>query len=246
MARNETTLHRIDIADVEFIGTELNRPECSLATKSGHLCVADVWAGISIIDPNGNIETIRTLETDFTPHPNGISILAYRSFVLAHLGDSDGGVYRLHRDGRVDPFLFEIDCAAIQPTNYVQCDTMGQTWMIVSTLLSPRVKSCHRDNADGYIILADDKVNRIVADGLGFTNECVDYPNGKWLYVNTTFQKRLRRFGVYEQGALSNKSKVAKLGVGTFLDGLTFEVEGGVWITSIVSNRVIRITLDGE
>ena len=115
--------------------------------------------------------------------------------------------------------------------------------MIVSILISPRVKSCRRDNADGYIILADDKGNRIVADGLGFTNECVDYPNGKWLYVNTTFQKRLRRFGVSEQGALSNKSKVAKLGVGTFLDGLTFEVEGGVWITSIVSNWVIRMTL---
>ena len=27
--------------------------------------------------------------------PNGISILADGSFVLAHLGDSDGGVYRL-------------------------------------------------------------------------------------------------------------------------------------------------------
>ena len=118
--------------------------------------------------------------------------------------------------------------------------------MIVSTLISPRVKSCRRDNADGYIILADDKGNRIVAVGLGFTNECVDYPNGKWLYVNATFQKRLSRFDVSEQGALSNKSKVAELGVGTFLDGLTFDVEGGVWITRIVSNRVILITSDGK
>jgi sugar lactone lactonase YvrE len=124
---------------------------------------------------------------------------------------------------------------------------MGQTWVIVSTLISPRVKSCRRDNADGYIILADDKGNRIVAVGLGFTNECVDYPNVKWLYVNATFQKRLRRFDVSEQDALSNKSKVVELGVGrTFVDGLTFDVEGGVWITNIVSNRVIRITPDGE
>lgn len=40
--------------------------------------------------------------------PNGISILADGSFVLAHLGDSDGGVYLLHRDGRVDLFFLRL------------------------------------------------------------------------------------------------------------------------------------------
>jgi hypothetical protein len=40
--------------------------------------------------------------------PNGISILADGSFVLAHLGDSDGGVYRLQRDGRVDLFFLRL------------------------------------------------------------------------------------------------------------------------------------------
>ena len=85
MARSETTLNRIDIADLEFIGTGLNRPECLLATKYGHLCVADVCGGIS-----------------------SISILADGSFVLAHLGDSDGGVCRLQRDGRVDLFFLRL------------------------------------------------------------------------------------------------------------------------------------------
>ena len=40
--------------------------------------------------------------------PNGISILANGSFVLAHLGDSDGGVCRLQRDGRVDLFFLRL------------------------------------------------------------------------------------------------------------------------------------------
>ena len=40
--------------------------------------------------------------------PNGISILADGSFVLAHLGDSDGGAYRLQRDGRVDLFFLRL------------------------------------------------------------------------------------------------------------------------------------------
>ena len=40
--------------------------------------------------------------------PNGISILADGSFVLAHLGDRDGGVCRLQRDGRVDLFFLRL------------------------------------------------------------------------------------------------------------------------------------------
>ena len=40
--------------------------------------------------------------------PNGISILADGSFVLAHLGDSDAGVCRLQRDGRVDLFFLRL------------------------------------------------------------------------------------------------------------------------------------------
>jgi sugar lactone lactonase YvrE len=38
---------------------------------------------------------------------------------------------------------------------------------------------------------------------------------------------------------------VASFGVGTFPDGLTFDAEGGVWITSVVSNRVIHVSPDG-
>jgi hypothetical protein len=38
---------------------------------------------------------------------------------------------------------------------------------------------------------------------------------------------------------------VAAFGKGTFPDGLAFDAAGGVWVTSIVSNRVIRVGPDG-
>jgi hypothetical protein len=38
---------------------------------------------------------------------------------------------------------------------------------------------------------------------------------------------------------------VAVFGKGTFPDGLAFDAAGGVWVTSIVSNRVIRVGPDG-
>ena len=40
----------------------------------------------------------------------------------------------------------------------------------------------------------DEAPARVVADGLGYTNECAIHPSGQWLYVNETFARRLSRF----------------------------------------------------
>jgi hypothetical protein len=39
---------------------------------------------------------------------------------------------------------------------------------------------------------------------------------------------------------------IAAFGPGTFPDGLALDQEGGLWVTSIVSNRVIRVDPDGR
>ncbi len=236
---------RIDIDALTFIGEELTRPECVLAVQSGHLCVADFRGGVSIIHPRGEVETILAQGTDFVPKPNGICIQADGSFLMAHLGAEDGGVYHLSRNGQLKPFLLEVDGVELPPANYVHRDLQGRVWVTVSTRQIPRALGYRHDIADGFIVLVDDRGARIVADGLGYTNECIVHPNGHQLYVNETFQKRLSKFEIAADGSLTNKTTVADFGPGTFPDGLTFDVEGAVWITSIVSNRVIRILPDG-
>ncbi len=94
------------------------------------------------------------------------------------------------------------------------------------------------------IILADKKGARIVAEGLGYTNEALPDPSGRWLYVNETFGRRTSRFAI-EDGGLGPRETVAEYGPGTFPDGLAFDQENGLWVVSIVSNRVIRVTPDG-
>ncbi len=39
---------------------------------------------------------------------------------------------------------------------------------------------------------------------------------------------------------------MAEYGPGTFPDGLAFDEAGGVWMTSVISNRVIRVDADGS
>ena len=109
----------------------------------------------------------------------------------------------------------------------------------------PRALGYRKDIDDGFIVLADSSGVRIVADGLGYTNECVVHPDGTRLFVNETFGRRLSSFDIAPNGDLSNRATVAQFGHGSFPDGLTFDINGGIWITSIVSNRVIRVAPDG-
>lgn len=94
-------------------------------------------------------------------------------------------------------------------------------------------------------MLCDRQGARIVADGLGYTNEAMISPDGRWLYVNETFARRLSRFPLRADGSLGTKEVVTTFGHGTYPDGLAFDADGHVWVTSIVSNRVLRVAPDG-
>jgi sugar lactone lactonase YvrE len=140
----------------------------------------------------------------------------------------------------------EVDGIELPPTNFVAEDRFGRIWVTVSTRHRPRALALRSDIADGFIALMDEKGARIVADGLGYTNEALVSPDGRYLYVNETMARRLTRFSISSDGSLSARETVSTFGKGVFPDGLAFDVEGGVWIVSIVSNRVIRVLPDGS
>ncbi len=238
----------IDLTKVGFVGSGLNRPECVLGHASGRLFASD-WTGnggVSIIEPDGRVCRILAQDVTTPLRPNGIALLPGGAFLLAHLGATDGGVWRLDADGRTRPVALEVDGAPLPPTNFVHVDETGRLWITVSTHLQPRNLGYRADVADGFVVLMDDAGIRIVADNLGYTNECAVHPNGRQLYVNETFARRLVAFDIGRDGGLSNKTIIAEFGEGTFPDGLSFDAEGGAWITSIVSNRVLRIAPDGR
>ena len=236
----------IKLDELNFVGEGLSRPECVLVDYRGNLHVADWRGGVTVIKNQKNLKTI-VPNGDFNLKPNGIAILkGSDGWLVAHLGDVDGGIFHLSSDGNLEPFLLEVDKKALPPTNYVHIDHLARTWITVSTRLKPRIFACRPDHADGFVILVDGKGPRIVADNLGYTNECVVDPISNRLYLNETFGRRLSCFDIKEDGSLSKKRVVIEFEFGEFPDGLTFDVDGGIWITSIVSNRVIRISPGGK
>ena len=232
---------------VAWRGVALLRPECVLATSGGDLYCADWRGGVAHLRPDGS----QALYTGQLPggealQPNGIALLADGSFLVAQLGAEDGGVYRLTRDGGVEPWLTEVEGTPLPPTNFVYPDGTGRTWITVSTRRRPRSAGYRREGGDGFIVRVDERGAAIVADGLGYTNEVAVHPSGRWLYVNETFGRRLSRFPLRADGSLGDKEVVTTFGPGTFPDGLAFDEEGHAWVVSIVSNRVYRVAPDGS
>jgi len=232
--------------NIGICGHGLVRPECVLATASGDFYTADWRGGVAHLHADGSQSLYAGTAPDgIALKPNGIALLRNGDFLITHLGNEEGGVYRLQRSGQVSPWLMSVDGVDLPPTNFVVEDGLGRFWITVSTRLKPRSLGYRRECNDGFIVLVDGQGARIVADGLGYTNEVALHPDGRWLYVNETFARRLSRFALHPDGTLGPKEVVVEFGAGTFPDGLAFDEDGGLWIVSIISNRLIRVAPDG-
>lgn len=235
----------VRLDEVKFIAGGLSRPELVLTTRSGDFFVSDKRGGISTFRKDGPVKLLRAKNGPEGFLPNGFALLPDRSFLIANIGPT-GGVYHMTPDGTLTPRLLEINGRPIPPTNFVGIDREDRVWVTVSTWLIPREPSFRKGYADGFIILIDKKGARIVAEHIASTNEAIISPDGDWLYVNETMGQRTSRYRIKPDGSLGAKELVAQYGPATFPDGMTFDAEGGVWIVSVASNRVVRTDARGR
>ena len=238
----------ISVDVLNWHGTGLNRPECVLAHQSG-LLFAPCWdgnGGVSIIALTGKTTHILAEKPPEPLKPNGIALEAGGTFLLAHLGAERGGVYRLYPDGQTETVTETADGTTMPPANFVTIDHSQRIWVTVSTQITPRSDDYRNTASTGFIAVVEGGDARIVADGLGYTNEIAFSDDGKTLWVNETFARRTSAFDIGENCVLTNKRTIAEYGHGTFPDGLTPDTAGGLWVTSIVSNRVLHVDASGS
>jgi sugar lactone lactonase YvrE len=230
----------IPLTAVTWVGEGLRRPECVLTTAKGELFAGDRHSGI--VEVGKPKRTIVGAPPGFLP--NGVAMTRSREFLIANLGPG-GGVWRLDRNWRLFPHLFEADGELLRVCNFVGVDAQGNEWISVSTRTYPRELSFRPRHADGFVVRRNADGAHIVADGIGFTNECRIDPTGAWLYVNETCAKRISRFPV-KGDKLGERESVHEFGAGEFPDGFAFDCEGAVWVACVNSNRVIRVETDGR
>ena len=240
---------RLKPDDFGFLGRDLIRPECIVATRRGHIYASHAGDGGGIARVSGHrIEELYLARSGDVPDgfiPNGYALMPDGSFLIANVGDQ-GGVFRLYRDGRMEAFVTEVDGRTLPACNFVNRDEKGRVWISVSTWFRNRDRALHKGHADGFVILVDGRGARIAADGIGYTNENKLHPSGRWLYVHETVARAICRFACRDDGTLGPRETVAEYGPGIFPDGFDFDEEGGIWCTSVVTNRIVRIGPDGE
>lgn len=232
-------------------GHGLVRPECVVTTAKGDMYTADWRSGVAHTKLDGSQVFYQAHAVDGEVlKPNGIALRHDGSFLMAHLGPEKGGLFHLQRHGETRPIVTAVDSVDLPPSNFPLEDRQGRIWLTVSTSLTPRALGYRNTCNDGFIVCIDSidqpKSARIVASGLGYTNEIAFDPTEQWLYVNETFTRRLSRFAVRSNGELGPKEIVTEFGAGTYPDGMAFDTEGFLWVVSIVSNRVIRVAPDGS
>ena len=235
----------ISFEDLRVVADGMEKPECALALSNGRIVTGHGAGGYSVIEPDGKVRHVMIQGEKRKYVPNGIALAETGKVLFADLGAQDGGIFSIDGNGKLEAVITELEGKPLPPSNFVVNDKEGRLWFTVSTRQRPRSVAWNHEISDGFIAVIDSAGARIVADGLGYTNEVVFSPDGKWVYVNETYSQRTSRFRLLDNAALGEKEVVASYGGADLPDGISFDAHGGAWVTCIASNRLIVLRPDG-
>ena len=259
MASNPIDGFQVDPTDIQFIGKDLQRPECILAKRSGDLWAADARGGVVKITPDGRQDIItqhfgetfsraQNATTQYTEGtlPNGLAFAKNGNIYISNFGTDVLEV--MEPNGKTTVLYDEIDGEPIGKVNFILRDTKERLWLTVSTRIKNWMEAISPNVSDGFIAMADDKGLRIMTDGLSFTNEIRFDANEEYLYIVETCGQRISRMKVAEDGTLSQREVFGptQLGSGGFPDGIAFDSHGNLWGTLVMSDQIFAITPEGD
>jgi sugar lactone lactonase YvrE len=243
--------------DIQYVGHDLQRPECILAEPDGSLWAADARSGVMHIRPDGSqeliaqshihaFETATDEATRFTEGtlPNGLAFARDGSIYISNFGTDCLEI--MTRDGDTKVLIDRIDGKPIGKVNFVLRDSRDRLWVTVSTQIKNWMDAARSLIRDGSIILVDGDNIRTVATDIAFTNEVRLDANEEWLYAVETTARRITRFRVGEDGSLSDRQIYGPEDHGAFIDGIAFDAYGNLWGTHVMCDRVFAITPEGE
>jgi sugar lactone lactonase YvrE len=257
--RNPILDFEIDKSSIQYIGRDLQRPECILAEPDGTLWSADARGGVVRLRHDGTQEIItqkksghfsdagseatRYLEGTL---PNGLAFARNGDILISNFGTDRLEV--MTRSGDTKVLADSIDGMPIGKVNFVLRDSRDRIWVTISTKIKNWMHALRTDLPDGYLVLYEKGAFRVVAEGFRFTNEIRFDAKEEFLYVVETTGGCVSRLRVDEKGNLKNREVFgpASLGKGAWPDGIAFDTYGNLWGTLVYSDKLFVLTPEGE
>jgi sugar lactone lactonase YvrE len=250
---------QVDRSTIQFIGHDLQRPECILAERDGSIWTADARGGAMHILPNGEqhlvtpvVERAAGNTSAFEDRyiqaqgslPNGMCFTQNGEFIIANWGTN--AIEMMSRDGKLRTLHTEVDGRPLGKTNFPLRDSKGRIWFTVTTREHPWSEQINSRNHDGYIGLIDERGIRIVAEGFCGTNEIRFDDNEEWLYVVESTARRISRLRAKPDGSLTHREVYGPCVLEGHPDGFAFDAYGNLWVTLIFCDKLIAITPQGD
>ena len=254
----------VDRASIEYVGCDLQRPECILAERDGTLWAADARGGVTRIATDGSQRFIGqqaddrfsttsssdAFEAKLTQGtlPNGLAFAADGDLLISNFGTDLLEV--MTRDGATRTLHDRIDGQPIGKVNFVLRDSKNRIWITVSTRINPWTKASASRVRDGYIAVVEGHGIRVVADGFHFTNEVRLDAKEEWLYIVETTGPHITRMRLDESAAggvaLKDREVYGPSHLGGWPDGIAFDAFGNLWCTLVMTDQLIAITPEGD
>jgi sugar lactone lactonase YvrE len=259
MASNPILDFGIDKAAIQYLGSDLQRPECILAEPDGTLWAADARGGVARLNPDrtqriitqkrsesfagASSEASRYLEGTL---PNGLAFAGNGDILISNFGTDCLEI--MTREGETRVLADSIDGEAIGKVNFVLRDSKDRIWITISTRVKNWMHALRTDLADGYLARYEDGKFRIVADGFRFTNEIRFDAKEEFLYVVETTGGCVSRLRIDERGEPKDREIFGptQLGKGAWPDGIAFDAFGNLWGTLVYSDKLFVLTPQGD
>lgn len=249
---------QVDRQTIQFVGHDLQRPECIIAQPDGTLWAADARGGVMRIGTDGSQALLapqqasatevsfeqRYVQSQGASLPNGLALTAEGDFIICNWGLDR--IECLGRQGHLHVLHDHLDGRPLGKTNFPLLDSKGRIWFTVTTTMQPWTDSINSGVLDGYIGVIDEQGVRVVAEGFGGTNEIRFDDNEEWLYVVESNARRISRLRLRPDGSLGEREIYGPSELEGFPDGFAFDSYGNLWVTLVMSDKLIAITPDGE
>src|SRR5437764_11246315 len=206
----------IDTSALQYVGHDLQRPECILAEPDGVLWSADARGGVMRIAADGTqrivtqqrsqhfqgagTEASRYLEGTL---PNGLAFARNGDILISNFGTDCLEI--MTREGVSRVLADSIEGEPIGKVNFVLRDSKDRIWITISTRIKNWMHALRADPADGYLARYENGKFRIVADGFHFTNEIRLDAREEFLYVVETTGGCISRLRIDDKGQAKDR-----------------------------------------